>query len=598
MTETRLSAYDKFIIESAEQYLQTVVLIDDRIYENKRGRVASHLKTPSAVGRKPALKSVSSSSDKSGKEIEKAEVPEEPDEVSFHDVQNSFAKKRIICSLYQPKKSAPFGEQSEVYKLCSTADVVIVDWDLHGDSGNKATTLVGSLVEQSRIEVPQQLRLVLIYTLEANLRFVADKIYDDLLGRLGNDMVDVDPQSEGLVLTTENARVVVLGKRENTTLTQFSDYWVPESALATRTIREFSRLASGLLQGIVLRGIANLRKNNRRILSRFHKDLDIAFLTHRALLLPDESFGQIIPLLIDELRAVLEDTLGESPLGIAPAVKGILDDWCGKHWSLKTKAKLKIDNETNGRKFVKDVFCNGPNFQNDYSGSCKDQISGLVEKKENKSPKWKEKGCTKLAEYLLGDCKTDHCHEKLGSLMSQRVKYDNPERTLHLGVIVRESTSNLERLFSISGKQDTRIGSKKRERYLLCLQPVCDSVRLGDESRAFIFCVLNETMDETSFTHCIRNVNGDVIKLVYKPKVTGVFVSNFETEIATERAVKDDKVRFIFEDENGKDYEWIAELKTEHAQRAAEQFGRELSRVGLTESEWLRIKAKKAMNAN
>ena len=96
MTEASISAYDKFIIESAEQYLRTVVLIDDRIYENNRGSVASGLTKPLAVGRKAALKSATSSSDKSGKEIEKAEVPEKPDEVSFHDIQNSFAKKCII----------------------------------------------------------------------------------------------------------------------------------------------------------------------------------------------------------------------------------------------------------------------------------------------------------------------------------------------------------------------------------------------------------------------------------------------------------------------------------------------------------------------
>ncbi len=103
MTEASISAYDKFIIESAEQYLQTVVLIDDRIYENKSGSVASRLTKPPAVRRKAALKSATSLSDKSGKEIEKTEDSEKPDEVSFHDVQNSFAKKRIICSLYQPK---------------------------------------------------------------------------------------------------------------------------------------------------------------------------------------------------------------------------------------------------------------------------------------------------------------------------------------------------------------------------------------------------------------------------------------------------------------------------------------------------------------
>ncbi len=542
MTEANISAYDNFIMESAEQYLQTVVLIDDRIYENKSGSVASHLTTPPATRRKPALKSSTSSSAKSDKEIEKVEVSEEPDEVSFHDVQNSFAKKHIICSLYQPEKSASFDEQSEVYKLCSTADVVIVDWDLDDPSGGKATTLVRSLVEQSRVGIPYQLRLVLIYTLEANLQSVSDKIFESLLDRLNEDGVAVDPQSEGLVLITENARVVVLGKRENTTLTQFSDYWVPESDLATRTIREFSRLASGLLQGIVLRGIANLRKNNRRILARFRRDLDMAFLTHRALLLPDEAFGQIIPLLTDELHAVLEDMLGESPLGKASAVRGILVDWCDKHKKLINDAELSSGDGTNSLEFWKDVFCNG--------AKTKNERKTLSKNKE-----------------------ADDCHEKLGSLMSQRARYDNSQRALHLGVIVRELADE--------------------ERYLLCLQPVCDSVRMGDESRAFIFCVLKES--EEDFTHCVVDGGNNVIKLAYKPKVSSIFVSNFKGNDNDDAVYANkDNGGFIFKDEgkDGNDYKWIAELKAEHAQRAAEQFGRELSRVGLAESEWLRIKAK------
>lgn len=570
MTEASISAYDKFIIESAEQYLQTVVLIDDRIYENERGRVASPLTKPSAVGRKPALKSATSSSDKSGKEVEKAEVPEKPDEVSFHDVQNSFAKKRIICSLYQPKKRASFGEQSEVYKLCSTADVVIVDWDLDDPSGDKATTLVGSMVEQSRIEIPQQLRLVLIYTLDPNLQSVANKIYENLVARLSEDKVTVYPQSEGLVFTTDNARVVVLGKRENTTQTQFSDYWVPESKLATRTIKEFSLLASGLLQCIVLRGVGNLRKNNRRILTRFHKNLDIAFLTHRALLLPDEAFRQIIQLLADELHAVLEDTQGES----LPVVKKILDDWCDKHWKLRSDARLKIRGKDDGLKFVKYAFSKGPAIKKeDFSQAQWALIKELVIQRDNEPSKWTEKKCDKLAEYLLGNCGVDNCHEKLGSLMSQRVRYDKSRRALHLGVIVRE------------------LADKKR--YVLCLQPVCDSVRMECKDRAFLFCIFDEPKNDSPFTHCVMDINCNLIRLRYKPKVSSIFVSNFKGNDNAVYANKDDKDRFIFKHENGKDYEWIAELKTEHAQRAAEQFGRELSRVGLTESEWLRIKVKR-----
>ena len=574
MAEAIISAYDRFIIESAAQYLQTVVLIDDRIYESKSGSVASRLTTPPEVHRKAALKRRAATTVEKKKESTENIDDETPDEVSFHDVQNSFAKKRIICSLYQPKKRATFGKQSDVYNLCSTADVVIVDWDLHGDSGDKATTLVGSLVEQSQIEVPQQLRLVLIYTLEANLGSVAHKIYVDLVKRLSKDQVE--SRSEGLVLTTDNARVVVLGKHEYTTLTQFSGYCVPESDLATRTIREFSRLASGLLQGIVLRGVAKLRENNRRILTRFHKDLDIAFLTHRALVLPDEAFGQIIPLLTDELRAVLEDTLGESPLGKASAVTGILDDWCDNKWKLRGDAKLKIGNGAVGSEFVKDVLCNGPAFKTDYSQFRGSKITGLVKKSGNGSPEWDEKNCNKhnLAEYLSGDCGVDHCHERLGSLMSQRIRYGNSRRTLHLGVIVKE------------------LADKKR--YMLCLQPVCDSVRMASKDRAFVFCFLDKATDDKLPTHCVMDERGNLIQLRYKPKVSNISVSNFKGNDDVVYANKDAKGRFVFKGAGEKDYEyeWIAELKTEHAQRAAEQFGRELSRVGLTESEWLRIKAK------
>ena len=581
MTEVTTSAYDDFIIESAEQYLQTVVLIDDRIYESKSGSVASHVRKPSAVRRKPALKRATSTVERERGSTEHMEEGE-LDEVSFHDVQNSFAKKRIICSLYQPKKTASFGETSEIYKLCSTADVVIVDWALYGDSGGKATTLVGNVVERSQTEIPQQLRLVLIYTLERNLGYVANKIFEDLVERLGEDKVAADPQSAGLVLTTENARVVVLGKRENTPLAQFSDYWVRESDLATRTIWEFSRLASGLLQAIVLRGIANLRKNNLRILGRFQKGLDVAFLTHRALVLPDEAFGQIVPLLTDELRAVLEDTLSDSPLGKPPAVKEILDDWCDKHWKSRSDAKLEIGDGVDGLEFVRDAFCNGPALKKDYSQFQGSKIPGLVRNGEDGSPEWDEKKCNKhnLAGYLLGACSIDDSHERLGSLMSLRAKYGNSRRALHLGVIVRE----------LEGNEDEK-------RYLLCLQPVCDSVRIEDKSQAFIFCVLKQPEDGKGFTHCIIDGGDNVIKLKYKPNIPGVFVSNFPGTDAV-YADKDDKNkpdRFIFKDEKGKGYEWIAELKTEHAQRAAEQFGRELSRVGLTESEWLRIKAKSAI---
>jgi hypothetical protein len=351
---------------------------------------------------------------------------------------------------------------------------------------------------------------------------------------------------------------------------------VPEKELAQRTISEFSCLASGFLQAIVLRGVAKLRENNRRILMRFHEGLDAAFLTHRALLLPEESFSQIIPLLTDEIRAVLEDKLGEDALKTGPAIDRIVTDWCAANWKPGEGAQSFVGTGSDPQGFAKDVFCKGRLIKDDYSSHMKGKIPKLVAsiKKVDGHLTWSnDQQCIELAGYLVAGSQEDSCHQQLGSLMCQRVTYGEARRALRLGVIVQE------------------IDLQKR--YLLCLQPVCDSVRINGKTRAFVFCLLGVAKDGQRITHTVLNLKNKAIQLQYKPKAFNCFVSYFTTGADAVFASKDSEERFIFKDDNKNQYEWIAELKMEHAQRAAEEFGRTLSRVGLTESEWLRLKAKR-----
>ncbi len=56
---------------------------------------------------------------------------------------------------------------------------------------------------------------------------------------------------------------------------------------------------------------------------------------------------------------------------------------------------------------------------------------------------------------------------------------------------------------------------------------------------------------------------------------------------------KNADTKHLFSDEEKNEYRWVAQLKPDHAQQAAEQFAREISRVGLTESEWLHRGAKR-----
>ena len=50
---------------------------------------------------------------------------------------------------------------------------------------------------------------------------------------------------------------------------------------------------------------------------------------------------------------------------------------------------------------------------------------------------------------------------------------------------------------------------------------------------------------------------------------------------------------FSVQAEDGPRMLWVAQLKPVHAQRVAEGIGRELARVGLDESEWLRQRGRK-----
>jgi hypothetical protein len=49
---------------------------------------------------------------------------------------------------------------------------------------------------------------------------------------------------------------------------------------------------------------------------------------------------------------------------------------------------------------------------------------------------------------------------------------------------------------------------------------------------------------------------------------------------------------YYFSDVYKVKYQWLGELTSEHAQRVANEFAANISRVGLDESEWLRLKAK------
>ena len=260
---------------------------------------------------------------------------------------------------------------------------------------------------------------------------------------------------------------------------------------------------------------------------------------------------------MEEIEAVLEDILP------TPLVNGsVIRDWCQTKWKPAIHAKEFGVDKGKEHEFAADFCAKGMNIAAEYpSGKQSDLQKVIKNLKSNHSwPSVNSPQFKTLTAFLSMD-DTNNDHHELSALMSQRTYYDN-HRYLNLGSIIRELSDE--------------------KRYLLCLQPTCDCVRLDDDSIfTFVFCLLKEAKGEKA-----SHVIGDT-ELIYKPKIENCITLKFKP---TKGTITPNDLTFV--DIDGKQYHWLTQMKTKHAQRAVEQFARELSRVGLTESEWLRLKAK------
>ena len=78
-------------------------------------------------------------------------------------------------------------------------------------------------------------------------------------------------------------------------------------------------------------------------------------------------------------------------------------------------------------------------------------------------------------------------------------------------------------------------------------------------------------------------------EILFHPKSANSYAVAFAPDPVLKKviSVEENGAEYFF-DVSGQKYNWIDQLRTSHAQRAVELFASDLSRVGLTESEWIR----------
>jgi len=534
----------EFSRDAARCYLQTAVFVDDRIYEDGPGKAPSSGGLKSPAPRRPALASVAASTPTTAPPTGSA-TDDAKEVFSAQDIVASFAHEGIVCALYQPSHDSNLDEASDACKLCLGADIVLIDWDLYGDRGKRALSLVGALLKRSIEGAPDQLRLVVVYTGEPALETVLEQFFACLSKVLGEGEKP-DREASGMALHTANNRVVVLGK-PGLANTAMQNRVVKESDLAARTILEYSRLASGLLQGAVLRALGEIRRNTHRILTRFDAKLDPAYLTHRALLLPDDDASDhLLPLVMAEVQAVLEDRL---PLPVFK--KEVLNAWVEEKWTQPETLPDALPKE-DPKAAIKQIVLSGRGVTETFRGLSKSKV---------KDPDW-------VGECLAGITKTG-CHEDFAALASLRAHYGDAPRALHHGTL-------------LSGPDD---------RHFVCLLPECDCVRLETKRRFLLMEMLAvETGCKKRDFLVVAGEGGKFRRFDLTNKVYHAQVEVFSPD-SSSRVVEATRSSssWVFHSADGqRSYTWLGQLKPDHAQRLAAAFAAELARVAVTESEWLR----------
>lgn len=470
------------------------------------------------------------------------------------DVSNVFAQTGKICAIYAPKSISDINSYNTIL---NKADVVILDWyldikkeenqveDPEADADNDdprgefTLKLISDLLSQTGM-----LKLLIVYTGETDLFEITDSIYQK---------VNQHSFHKGdCVIRSSNSKILVRAKSQNSE-TQFAhnpelkDKIVSYESLPTLIVEEFADMTNGLLSNFALSSISAIRNNTSRMLSVFSPKLDPAYLGHKVLLENTFKSKQLLIKLFGEAISELLETTDID-------TKDWVDNWIENRITDET-ININGISISKSKDLLKKMF-------NSEQPRLKDKYSEASGKEMSNKDEGKLQSYT-VELFAYGDIDVNKSNVDFAVLTHHKNIFQPAIEapTLTLGTVVK---------------------AVKDEKYYICIQQRCDSVRIKAERR-FLFLPLEDKGEHPLIVNnelkLFPNKSSFAIKTVkFKPKESATII----------QASKADG-KYIFSSSYGEAYEWVVDLKEMHAQRILNSYSAQLSRVGLNESEWLRI---------
>lgn len=476
-------------------------------------------------------------------------------------ISSAFAKNGKLCTIFAPSSECDLCQCSSLF---SKADAIVLDWYLDLTSSKESVDdekdaevdeprgfytkyLIEEIVADAKNE---KLKIIVVYTGETDLRGITQEIHS-CIAQYGNfKQGDCCVYSSNVVIVV---RAKYNGEEQFKHLEDLKDKVIKYENLPDFITDEFSIHVNGLLSVFALLSISIIRENTSRILNVYSPELDIAYLGHK-MVLPNS----------EDAKELLIKLFGESITDLISSSCIDTQDWQSL-WIKDRYTHPQTIKVADNKNIQVDQECITKLFSthfNDFEKSIKTIFGNL----SNNDAKLIRKNAA-----LLLDESADNV--KAANLLFARLTHHKnvflPQREnpyLTLGTILYSSTT---------------------DKYYLCIQQRCDSLRI-DGIRRFLFLPLVESGGETHVV-VTNEKQLQIAKYSYEIK-TIKFEADKDKRYVCSKRIKNNmgKDTFVFTSIHKEEFEWVLELKDLHAQRILNSYSANLSRVGLDESEWLR----------
>lgn len=576
---TVVQDFESLCRDAVEQFIQTAIVVDNEAGFNQ----TSEPPLVPVTATKKFKPTISKASDQNKplqnpKVLQQDNSRQEIDDSHYLNAKvlgDAFLTKGIVCGIYKPDPDENMVD--ETIRAASTADIVIIDWQLENGSSVKAKKVIANLLKND-VDTGPRLRSIAIYTGQKGLQVLARELLEYIVETNGICGFQLSPIHHATI-TGPNTRLTFINKK-NTLNRLEEDQVADEAELPELLLSEYTQLAAGILPTTAMAAIADIRHATPHLLTVFNKSLDGAYVGHRAMIPIAEDADTFLRRLIsEEIDAVIESSGSISKFAGNSSVGSWLKKLDDDGHKFKDHKGRKVDIE-----LIQKALAHISETPKAYES----EIVGLLKEKLNGSKEVNKSLFREFARLFYIDNDSSLNSLKDFSRLNQIKReiggrsrfHEDWHPSLSLGTIIKPV---------IDRRKKKQAGNLEPDQLLLCVQPRCDSVRLPGDGRKFPFLILSPS--DPKFQYIIKNSNKDV-SYSSSSFLYNLVLLSFPPLSEGDQTIKAEKNKgsYIFIADEGK-FEWVADLKDMHAQNIAGQLGTRAASVGYDEHEWLRIKS-------